>query len=160
MAASRSTVALSVLVPRTAWDGYMSSTGEELAALLLLLLFLKLSWIKLPLFSRVGCSVPGKTGCLKRWGTSNVFNKPTVKRVGTEQTQPCTPPSALPQILLNRSSSQHPCPPQKLFTQTLLYGKHPSHIFSSTAEENRREVATEQERKAFCCTEAKKLSVA
>ena len=127
-------MALSVLVPRTARDGYTSSTGEELAAFFF---FLKLSWIKLPLFSRVGCSVPGKTGCLKRWGISNVFNKPTIKRVGTEQNQLRTPPSALPQTLLNRSS-QHPCPPQKLFTQTLLHSTSESHLQQHSRGEQKR----------------------
>lgn len=153
-------MALSVLVPHTAWDGYMSSTGEELAAFFFFcffcwFFFLKLSWIKLPLFSRVGCSVPGKTGCLKRWGIGIVFNKPTVKHVGTEQNQ--TAYTTFCSATDTTQSQQPTSMPSSEAFHADTVTQHMSHICSSTAE-NRREVATEQERKAFCCTEAKKLS--
>lgn len=120
-------------------------------------LSLKLSWIKLPLFSRVGCSVPGKKGCLERWGIGNIFNKPTIKCVGTEQNQ--TAYTTFCSATDTTQSQQPTSMPSSEAFHADSYTPHPSHICSSTAEENRREVATEQERKAFCCTEAKKLSV-
>lgn len=101
--------------------------------------------LSLPLFSRVGCSVPGKMGCLERWGTG--FRKnPPLNAWGQNRTDRTHRP-----LFCRRhySIAAASTPSSAALSRRHRYAAQPSHICSSTAEENTRKVATEQGKKSL-----------